>query len=178
MNYRLKVRTYSSVFFTISRIYGSLFLLAFSGFLSPCFSQGYPATDDEFVGPFPSWINVKTQYGAVGDGVTDETAALQAAFNAVGNSNSTASVVYLPAGTYRITGTLTVSYKMNISIIGADPATTKIIWGGSGGGTMFKVNGIAYSRFNRITFDGAATAAIAVDQSWDGGQPYFDTGNE
>src|SRR5438128_795577 len=78
-------------------------VIIFTGLIFPCFSQGHPATDDEFVGPFPSWINVKTQYGAVGDGVTDETAALQAAFNAIGNSNSTASVVYLPAGTYRIT---------------------------------------------------------------------------
>ncbi len=29
--------------------------------------------DEEFVGPFPSWANVKTNYGAVGDGVADDT---------------------------------------------------------------------------------------------------------
>lgn len=182
MNYHPEMRANNasqlSIIFRNKVISRIIFLLIFTVFVSTCFSQGHPATDDEFVGPFPSWINVKTQYGAVGDGITDETAALQAAFNAIGNSNSTASVVYLPAGTYRITGTLTVSYKMNISIIGADPGTTKIIWGGGSSGTMLKVNGIAYSRFNRITWDGASIASIAVDQSWDAAQPYFDTGNE
>ena len=45
-----------------------------------------------------SYINVK-QFGAVGDGVTDDTAAIQAALDA-------AVVVSLPAGTYKITSTL------------------------------------------------------------------------
>ena len=155
-----------------------VFLLLFSFLSIKVHSQGFPASDDEFVGPFTSWINAKTQYGATGDGITDETAALQAAINAVGNAGSTSMVVYLPAGTYKITGSLTVTGKMNISIIGADPATTKIVWAGASSGTMLKINGVAYSRFNRITFDGSSSAAIAVDQSWDGGQPYFDTGNE
>ena len=74
-----------------------VFLLIFTSFFSPCFSQGHPATDDEFVGPFASLINVKTQFGAIGDGVTDETAALQAALNTIGNNNSISTVVYLPA---------------------------------------------------------------------------------
>ena len=88
----------------------------------------YPATDDEFVGPFRSWLNVK-KFGAIGDGVTDATAAIQAALDAIGNANSTASVVYIPAGTYLIKGTLRINYKINVSIIGADPATTIIKWG-------------------------------------------------
>jgi hypothetical protein len=33
--------------------------------------------DDEFVGPFPSWRDAKRDYGAVGDGRADDTAALQ-----------------------------------------------------------------------------------------------------
>lgn len=182
MHYYLKARFknyshLSSILYNKS-ITAIISLLILPSFFSPSFSQGHPATDDEFVGPFASWINVKTQYGAIGDGVTDETASLQAAFNAIGNSNSTSSVVYLPAGTYKITGTLTMNYKMNVSIIGADPATTKIIWAGASSGTMFKINGVAYSRFNRLTFDGAGTASIAVDQSWDGIAGYFDTGNE
>ena len=32
---------------------------------------------DEFVGPFASWTNVKTAYGAGGDGIADDTDALQ-----------------------------------------------------------------------------------------------------
>ncbi len=35
---------------------------------------------DECAGPFPSWVNVQTQHGAVGDGLADDSAALQKAF--------------------------------------------------------------------------------------------------
>lgn len=181
MNYTYKQNNsfpYTAIIFGFKKIACILFLLIFTSFSSDCFSQGHPATDDEFVGPFPSWINVQTQYGATGDGITDETAALQAAFNAIGNSGSTASVVYLPAGTYRITSTLTMNSKMNVSIIGADPATTKIIWGGANSGTMMQIDGTAYSRFNRIKWDGNSTAGIVIDQSWNGSTGYFDTGNE
>jgi hypothetical protein len=53
------------------------------------------------------WVNVMDPtYGAVGDGVTDDTAAVQAAINALGASGGT---VYLPSGIYRITSSLTVS---------------------------------------------------------------------
>ncbi|TDH25151.1 hypothetical protein EXU57_13660 [Segetibacter sp. 3557_3] len=139
---------------------------------------GHPTSDDEFVGPFASWINVKTQFGAAGDGVADDTEELQAAFDAVGNADSKASVVYLPPGTYRISAKLAMNYKMNVSVIGADPANTTIKWAGASGGTMMFISGTAYSRFNRITWDGSALASIAIDQSYNGSQGYFDTGNE
>src|SRR4051812_14388486 len=96
----------------------TLGLLAF--LVTPIMAQTtttYPTTDDEFVGPFPSWINVRN-YGAKGDGITDATAAIQTALDAIGNGNSTASVVYIPAGPYLIKGTLRMNYKMNVSIIG------------------------------------------------------------
>lgn len=48
-------------------------------------------------------ISVKT-YGAVGNGVTDDTTSLQAAINA-----GTGQIVYIPAGTYKITDMLTVT---------------------------------------------------------------------
>jgi len=52
------------------------------------------------------YINVR-DYGAVGDGVTDDTAALQAAINAMGDANGRA--LYLPQGTYKITQSLDFS---------------------------------------------------------------------
>lgn len=66
--------------------------------------------------------NVK-DYGAVGDGTTDDTAAIQAAINASGDVGGTESysIVYLPAGDYRVTSTLTV--KGNLWIRGAGERT-------------------------------------------------------
>ena len=50
------------------------------------------------------WQNVKTDFElkAVGDGVADDTAAIQAALS----SMQSRRVLYFPAGTYRITKTL------------------------------------------------------------------------
>ena len=135
-----------------------------------------PAIGDEFVGPFPSWTNVKTVYGAKGDGVTDDTAALQAALTNVG-LNGHSSVVYLPAGTYKINSTLNLVSREHISIIGEDPATTIIKWAGASGGTELHIDGVDHSRVDRLTFNGAGVAGVLVDQSWSGGN-YFDTGNQ
>lgn len=49
-----------------------------------------------------SQLSVKT-YGAKGDGVTDDTAAIQAAFNAI---KPTGGVLSFPPGTYRISATI------------------------------------------------------------------------
>ena len=121
---------------------------------------------DEFVGPFPSWANVKTMYNAKGDGITDDTAALQAALNAVGTAGNS-DVIYLPAGMYKITATLKQTAKKYVSFLGQDPATTKIRWAGPAGGWMFWANGVKYSRWGRITWDGANTAGIGVAHKWD-----------
>jgi hypothetical protein len=51
----------------------------------------------------PAWINIVTQ-GADPSGATDSTAAIQKAINAL---PATGGVVYLPAGTYKVTSTLT-----------------------------------------------------------------------
>ena len=87
-------------------------------------------------------------------------------------------MLFLPAGTYRITRTLSVGFNLFLSIVGDDPATTTLRWDGPPGGTMLVVNGLAYSRIVRLTFDGRSRAEVAVEQSWDGSAPHFDTGNE
>jgi hypothetical protein len=140
-------------------------------------SSSVPATGDEFVGPFPGWSRATSGYGAEGDGVADDTAALQRALDELGRGGRS-PVLFLPAGTYRITRTLSVSSAEFLSIVGEDPDTTVVRWDGSSGGTMLLVNGLAYSRIVRLTFDGRGRAAVAVEQSWDGSAPHFDTGNE
>ena len=58
---------------------------------------------------YNSPANVK-MYGAVGDGATDDTTAIQAAIDA-------SRMVYFPAGTYLVTSTLTVN-TANTSLFG------------------------------------------------------------
>lgn len=60
-------------------------------------------------------ISVK-DYGAVGDGVTDDTAAVQAAIDDVCSSGG--GTLYIPAGTYLLSDTLDVTVS-NISLMGA-----------------------------------------------------------
>ena len=132
---------------------------------------------DEFNGPFSSWADLKANYGAKGNGVADDTSALQSALNDLGTSGH-AAVLYIPAGTYRITGTVTLQSQQYVSIIGADPSTTTLKWGGASGGVLLHIDGVAYSRFDRLTFNGSGTAGVLVDQSLTSAGTYFDTGNE
>jgi hypothetical protein len=122
--------------------------------------------DDEFVGPFASWGDVRRDFGAVGDGKTDDTAALQKALDAVRQANRKFPVLYLPAGNYRITRTLYLTREQqdesqNIMILGEDPATTVIRWDGPAGGVMFDY-GAWYCKVGRLTLDGAGHAGTAV----------------
>jgi len=45
-------------------------------------------------------------------------------------------------------------------VIGEDPRTTTLKWGGAPGGILLHIDGVAYSRFNRLTFEGANTAGV------------------
>jgi hypothetical protein len=142
---------------------------------------------EEFVGPFSSWADLKRDYGAVGDGVADDTAALQRALDEVGNLLDFGEesqvghphAVYVPAGTYRITRGLVFKYRASVSLVGEDPATTIIKWDGADGGIMLWSNGVTEHRVTRFTFDGAGRALSAIDHKWDGTtQPGATTGSE
>jgi hypothetical protein len=143
------------------------------------------ALGDEFVGPFASWADLKRDYGAKGDGVTDDTNAIQAALNALSTAAGKSPVLYIPGGTYLIKQTVSVMSAHSISIIGADPSTTTLKWAGPtfkypASGTLLHIDGVSYSRFNRLTFDGNGAGVILVDQSvqnYSQGRQ-FDTGNE
>jgi hypothetical protein len=63
------------------------------------------ASGDEFAGPFPSWADVRRDYGAKGDGRADDTAAVQRALDDL-SEHKKSCVLYLPAGTYRLTATV------------------------------------------------------------------------
>ncbi len=119
----------------------------------------------EFYGPFANWLDAKRDFGARGDGTTDDTAALQAALDAVRPTDA-APVLFIPAGTYRITRTLEVKRSghddsKDIMILGEHPDTTVLKWDGPVAGTMLKF-GAWWSRLGRLTFDGRGTARCAI----------------
>lgn len=145
-------------------------------FLGLSLTCGAAFGDEEFVGPFPSWKNVKTDYGAVGDGKADDTAAIQKGLDDLQKHND-AVVLFFPAGTYRITDTVKTVRKahtdcLGVTVVGEDPATTTICWDGKAGGMMFLYDAW-YSRIGRLTLDGAGKAGVAL--AYGGG---FSTYNE
>lgn len=81
-----------------------------------------PAVGDESIGVdalIPGtlgYFDVRS-YGAVGDGVTDDTAAVRRALAAVSSSGRQGGTVLFPQGTFRITGTLTIESE-NVNIRG------------------------------------------------------------
>lgn len=65
------------------------------------------------------WVDVRA-FGAKGDGVTDDTAAIQAAINSVTNGG----VIFLPTATYLINGTISLVNKTLIQFIGSGMQNT------------------------------------------------------
>jgi PGF-pre-PGF domain-containing protein len=126
---------------------------------------------DVFVGPLDGWRNVTDYFGAVGDGVTNDTAAFQ---NALDNlSNGDFYTLYIPNGTYLITNTLkypkysndtptTATNNPTIRIFGEDPNNTTLVWDGVSGQPMISLNPCWYDTIGRITLDGNRTALSGI----------------
>jgi hypothetical protein len=132
---------------------------------------------EEFVGPLAGWMDIQRDFGAIGDGKTDDTAALQKALDALRPPESPRRVLYLPAGAYRVTRTLHVTRtrhaeSMDVMILGEDPARTVLRWDGPMDGVMVDY-GAWYARLGRLTLDGARRARIALAHG-----PSFVTYNE
>ena len=123
--------------------------------------------------PRADWINVKNPSaipdlagykGAAGDGVADDTAAIQAIFKYIEKNNNGAYLtVYFPAGTYKITQTLTAYHTPNVSLIGCG-SDTKISWAGQDGGAMFWPQGVDNMRYIGLTWLGNNHAAVAYEE--------------
>ncbi|WP_347246580.1 glycosyl hydrolase family 28-related protein, partial [Thermogutta sp.] len=153
-------------------------LLVLAGILTPIGCNGWTitlASEEEFVGPFPSWLNVRRDFGAVGDGVADDTPAIQRALDAI-RTHQQASVLYFPAGTYRLTRSLKTVRKAHtdnmVSLIGEAPEKTILLWDGPDGETMLQWDAW-YAKISRMTFDGRGRAGICLFYG-----PSFSTYNE
>ena len=126
---------------------------------------------EEFVGPLPGWTNLKTDFGAKGDGNADDTAAFQRGLDALPlyghGKDDDVRVLFLPAGTYRITATLQFTNRIAIVLLGEHPERTRVVYDGPAGEAMLQCNGVSYSKFGRITWDGSGKAKVAVAHQWD-----------
>ena len=119
--------------------------------------------------------------------MTDDTDAIQSALNLVGTITNGVlqPVVYLPSGTYLITehnttgihSGLVLQDKFAVGIIGQDPATTTIKWGGATNSTdaMLWASGVTRSRFGRITWDGAGSTVTGWAHMQNTNYPGYDS---
>ncbi|HLJ96686.1 MAG TPA: glycosyl hydrolase family 28-related protein [Gemmataceae bacterium] len=149
-------------------------LVFLGAFLGP--SAVYGNSDEEFVGPFPSWRDLRRDYGAMGDGKTDDTAALQRALDDL-IKHEKACALFIPNGTYRLTRTVRTVRKVHtdcqgVAVIGEDPTTTILQWDGPKGDTIFQWDAW-YAKISRLSLNGAGRAGIALLYG-----PAFSTYNE
>jgi hypothetical protein len=106
-------------------------------------------------------VNVKA-YGAIGDGTTDDTAAIQAAITA---ALTAGNVVFIPAGTYKITSTLTVTEGHYFRMYGS--GKSYLDWyGNDSSSTILKLVACYYSSFANFvvrTPDPSKHATIGIE---------------
>ncbi|HEY3396945.1 MAG TPA: glycosyl hydrolase family 28-related protein [Armatimonadota bacterium] len=153
------------------RLYAGL-LIAVLGLVSGCAHAAIPEATPQIASlqwePRSDWLNVR-DLGAKGDGVADDTAAIQKAFDLTRDSSDWAAclrnrVVYFPAGKYRITATVTIAESTGAWIVGHGRDTV-LLWDGPDNGTMYWSNGATYIRYEGITWDGQGRAAVGVEHS-------------
>lgn len=111
------------------------------------------------------WIDVTTSsYSAVGDGVTDDLDAIQAALDAAGAAGG--GIVYLPPGTYLCSNVLAV--PSNVHLIGAGFSSVILNPAGALTGKTLSgvivhcsiaMVGVANTRVSRLTVDHATNAS-------------------
>jgi hypothetical protein len=114
-------------------------------------------------------------YGACGNGICDDTAAIQSVINLFTNGRAaTASgIVFFPIGTYKITAPLTYvgSPGEPISFVGAGSGEvdtgSELVWDGPSGGTMFELQGANKFNIQDLTFNQANSARIGIHISAD-----------
>lgn len=108
---------------------------------------------DKLVQSF-AWKSIK-DYGVVGDGVTDDTAAIQQALNDVNAAGG--GVVYIPFGTYAYTQ-LSMAGMVGVQVLGSGPGSV-LKWvfnaGAAAGSGLSITAGASRCRVTGVRFDGS-----------------------
>lgn len=101
-------------------------------------------------------------YGAVGDGMADDTAAVQGAVNFVASRGG--GTVFLPPGTYLVTSAVTI-VQDGTSIVGSGEAVTRLVAGAINlGPIVVNIPASTTARMN-ATISGISITSIAVNTS-------------
>ncbi len=121
-------------------------------------------------------LNVK-DFGAVGDGFTDDTAAIQATIDfamggnvahAITHTRTPAYAVYLPAGTYLVSDSLKIYSSNGFKFLGASAETTISLKTGTAlAGAVVDINGSYRGTYENFTVLGLGTATCDTGVSLD-----------
>jgi hypothetical protein len=118
-------------------------------------------------------VSVK-DFGAVGDGVADDTAAIQAAIDSVGTSTTLTNKggeIWFPAGSYKITATINARTGVKLSGVFGDIAYagqtsatgSKLVWAGANSSTILSVYAVRFFTLDGLFIDaGTATGMTGI----------------
>jgi hypothetical protein len=103
-------------------------------------------------------------FGAVGNGVADDTTKIQAATVAAVTAHGKS---YGPSGTYKITASIVPTTETNGWSFEGDAAAsvgqgTVIKWAGAANGTMMSITGCRWVRLRNVVFDANNIAGIGI----------------
>jgi hypothetical protein len=107
-------------------------------------------------------IHSVKDFGAVGDGITDDTLAIQKTIDALSNSTN-GGTVFLPAGAYKITDNLTITWPL--ATTDQDVPSGRVVIKGEGSSISF-----IYDYRPDTIANATGSGAIAMNTSGTGGE--------
>lgn len=116
------------------------------------------------VGGGYGFYNVRlAPYNAAGDGVTDDTVAIQAAVDdcvAAGGG-----VVFFPRGTYKVTSCISILRGRGVTLQGVSRYASKIVGSGLGGDGVICPQSCRDTRIEHLYLDGGGTTGAIIESS-------------